>query len=701
MSAATDPQVIFTPSGRRGRVPAGTTVLDAARALGVDIDSVCGARGICGRCAVTPGFGEFPKHGIVSQPSHLSAAGEVEAAYRAEHGLAADRRLSCTAQLLGDAVVDVPPESQVHRQVVRKDLDARPFVLDPVIRLHTVDVVPPDLATPTGDLGRLFDALAAEWDLHDLRADLAVIRDLQPALTKGDYRVTVAVHGGRDLIAVWPGFHDRAFGVAIDIGSTTIAGHLANLTDGSILASAGVMNPQIRFGEDLMSRVSYVMMHEGGEKELTDAVRKALDGLLATLANRAGIKRAEILELTLVGNPIMHHLVLGIDPTPLGSAPFALAVDTAVALTAAELGLRTHPGARIYVLPCIAGHVGADTAGVILAEEPHLAEDLTLVVDVGTNAEIVLGDKHRLLAASSPTGPAFEGAQISAGQRAAPGAIERVRIDQATLEPRFRVIGVDAWSDAPDFAEGLAAAGTGVTGICGSGIIEVVAELYLAGVITADGVIDGAQAARTPRVVADGRTFSYVLHDPGASGSAGGGSGTGDALGLRILITQNDVRAIQLAKAALYAGVRLLMDQLGVDAVDEVRLAGAFGSQIDPLHAMVLGLVPDCDLARVRAAGNAAGTGALIALLSGAARREIETVVRRVEKIETAVEPRFQEHFVEAMAIPHRTAANPNLERAVTLPARPATADRGADPRAERRRRRAVMSAAAGTGEDR
>jgi len=680
-AATADPQVIFTPSGRRGRVPAGTTVLDAARGLGVDIDSVCGGRGICGRCAVTPAFGEFAKHGITSAPSHLTDAGEIEAAYRAEHGLAADRRLSCTASLTGDAVIDVPPESQVHRQVVRKDLDARPFVLDPVVRLHTVDVVPPDLATPTGDLGRLFDALGAEWGLRDLHADLGVIRALQPALTRGDYRVTVAVHGGRDVIAVWPGFHDRAFGVAIDVGSTTIAGHLANLTDGTILASAGVMNPQIRFGEDLMSRVSYVMMHEGGEVELTTAVRKALDGLLAALANKAGIKRVEILELALVGNPIMHHLLLGIDPTPLGTAPFALAVDTAVELPASELGLRTHPGARVYVLPCIAGHVGADTAGVILAEEPHKATALTLVVDVGTNAEIVLGNRDRLLAASSPTGPAFEGAQISAGQRAAPGAIERVRIDRETLEPRFRVIGVDAWSDAPDFAARLETAGTGVTGICGSGIIEVVAELYLAGIITADGVVDGSFAARTSRVVADGRTFSYVLHAPG------------------ILVTQNDVRAIQLAKAALYAGIRLLMDQLGVETIDEVRLAGAFGSQIDPLHAMVLGLVPDCDLAHVRGAGNAAGTGALIALLSAAARREIEGVVRRVEKIETAVEPRFQEHFVEAMAIPHRTAANPNLERVLTLPARrgASAADRGADSRAARRRRRVEAATNAAT----
>ena len=295
------------------------------------------------------------------------------------------------------------------------------------------------------------------------------------------------------------------------------------------------------------------------------------------------------------------------------------------------------------MLPCIAGHVGADTAGVILAEAPHqVATGVNLVVDVGTNAEIVLGNRDRLLAASSPTGPAFEGAQISSGMRAAPGAIERVRIDPDTFEPRFKVIGCDPWSDEPGFAEAVES--VGINGICGSGIVEVIAQLFLAGVITADGIIDGRL----------GRTFCYVLHD-----------GTP-----RLAITQNDVRAIQLAKAALYAGVRLLMDHLGVEAVDRIRLAGAFGSQIDVLHAMVLGLIPDCDLSQVSSAGNAAGTGALIALLSVAARREIEDVVRRVEKIETAIEPRFQEHFVEAMAIPHRTAAYPNLERAVKLPAR-------------------------------
>ena len=649
----------------------------------MDIDSVCGGRGICGRCQVTQGVGEFPKLGITSQPEHLSGFTDLESTYRAEKGLAADRRLSCTATVRGDVLIDVPPESQVHRQVVRKGLDVRTFIVDPVVRLHYVEVTPPELASPTGDLGRLFQALEREWALTDLEADLQVIRSLQPALEAGRYRVTVAVHEAHQVIGIWPGLHETAYGVAIDIGSTTIAGHLANLADGAVLASNGIMNPQIRYGEDLMSRVSYAMMHPEGAGEMTEAVRKALDGLIATLAMRAGIKRAEILELAIVGNPIMHHLLLGIDPTPLGGAPFALATDRAVRTTAAELGLRTHPGARVYILPCIAGHVGADTAGVILAEQPHQAERMTLVVDVGTNAEIVLGDKRRLLAASSPTGPAFEGAQISGGQRAAPGAIERVRIDRETLEPRIRVIGVDAWSDEPAFEAGIAE--TGITGICGSGIIEVVAELYLAGVVTEDGVVDGASAARSPRIVPDGRTFSYILHE-GVAGAP------------RIAITQTDVRAIQLAKAALYAGVRLLMDQLGIDELDEIRLAGAFGSQIDTTHAMVLGLIPDCDLAHVRSAGNAAGTGALIALLSGAARVEIEAVVRRVEKIETAVEPRFQQHFVEAMAFPHKTAAFPHLSAAVTLPPRSMEhAATGQDARGERRRRRTV---AVGTRED-
>jgi uncharacterized 2Fe-2S/4Fe-4S cluster protein (DUF4445 family) len=650
-----DALVVFTPSGRRGRFPVGTPVLQAARSLGVDIDSVCGGRGICGRCQVVVSEGEFAKHGVTSRAENLTPFGAVEEEYCKTQPMAAGRRLSCSAQVQGDVVIDVPSGSQVHRQVVRKAAEAHDIELDPVIRLHFVEVQQPDMHDPSGDLRRLEDALEFEWRLTDLQCDVRVLHQLQQALREGDWKVTVAVHGASQIIAVWPGFREHAYGIAIDVGSTTIAAHLCNLATGDVVAAAGIMNPQIRFGEDLMSRVSYVMMNPGGEKEMTDAVRGAINELASDVARQVGIEATDILEATFVGNPIMHHLLLGINPIELGGAPFALATDRAITLWAVEIDFHIHRNARIYVLPCIAGHVGADTAGVVLAERPDLTEEVTLLVDVGTNAEIVLGNNRRLLACSSPTGPAFEGAQISCGQRAAPGAIERVRIDPATLDPRFKVIGCDLWSDDPGFATATAA--TGVTGICGSGIIEILAELYLAGVIRHDGVINGELAARNPRIQSDVRTFSYEI----CKATVGTSS---------IKVTQNDVRAIQLGKAALYAGVRLLMERMGIDKVDRIRLAGAFGSHIDVKYAMVLGMIPDCRLDHVSSAGNAAGTGARIALLDQRSRREIEQLVRRVEKIETAVEPRFQEFFVEAMAIPHLTAPFERLREAVTLPER-------------------------------
>ena len=664
-----DVLVVFTPSGRRGRVPHGTTVLQAARDLGVDLDSVCGGRAICGRCQVQLSEGSFPKHGIESRADSLSAFGGNELEFDKTEGLAAGRRLGCSAKLVADAVIDVPPESQVHRQVVRKRTEVHDLSVNPLVRLHVVEVSEPNMHEPVSDLRRLIEELEFEWGLTDVECDPHVLKNLQPAMRKGNWQVTVAVYRDKEIIAVWPGFHQSALGLAVDIGSTTIAAHLVDLASGEAIASAGRMNPQIRFGEDLMSRVSYVMMHPGSEEQMCVAVREAVADLIVEVCAEANQSPDHILDCTFVGNPIMHHLFLGLSPVELGGAPFALATEGAVTLKASELNLGIHPGARCYVLPCIAGHVGADCAAVVLSEAPYLREEVSLLVDVGTNAEIVLGNRHRLLSASSPTGPAFEGAQISGGQRAAPGAIERVRIDPATLEPRFKVIGSDAWSDEPTFAAAVHEAG--ITGICGSGIIEVLAEMYLTGIINPDGVINGALASQSSRIVADGRTFAYVLHD-------------GD---VKVVITQNDVRAIQLAKAALYAGVRLLMDKLGVEKVDRIRLAGAFGSHIDVKYAMVLGLIPDCAIENVTSAGNAAGSGAHIALVDGNARLEIEREVRRIEKIETAVESRFQEHFVEAMAIPHKTAGFPELAKVVPLPTPVQISPEGV-PAGRRRRRR-------------
>lgn len=648
---ADDALVIFTPSGKRGRVAVGTTVLAAARSLGVDLDSVCGGRGICSKCQCAPGEGAFPKHGITVAADALSPRNAVEDRYDRVRGLKPGRRLGCQAQVWGDVVIDVPPESQLHQQVIRKSAAERDMVMDPAVRVIEVTVPEPTLDDPTGDFQRLAQALGIER----LRADLPVLARLQTVLRKAQWRVKAVVRDDGRLIDLWPGDADGAiYGLAIDLGSTTIAGHLVALDDGRVLASSGLMNPQIRFGEDLMSRVSYAMMNAGGAAEMTAAVRDGLGRLSDALAAEAGVDRARIVDAVIVCNPVMHHLMLGIDPVELGQAPFAPATSDALSVPAADIGLRVAEGAAAYVLPIIAGHVGADCAAVVLSEQPQQSDAPVLIVDVGTNAEIVLGDRRRVLACSSPTGPAFEGAQISSGQRAAPGAIERVRIDAATGEPRFRVIGVDLWSDAPGFGEAVAA--TGITGICGSGIIEAVAEMRMAGLVDPSGLIGSAEQTGSPRCEPQGRTHAFLLHDGGATG------------GPRILVTQGDVRAIQLAKSALYAGARLLMDEFGIERLDRVILAGAFGAHISPLHALVLGMIPDCAPEKVTSAGNAAGTGARIALCSRAARREIEAEVTRITRIETAIAPRFQEHFVAANAIPHAVDPFPELSAVVTLP---------------------------------
>ncbi|MFT5787349.1 MAG: uncharacterized 2Fe-2S/4Fe-4S cluster protein (DUF4445 family) [Ascidiaceihabitans sp.] len=657
---STDPLVIFTPSGKRGNFAVGTPILTAARQLGVDLDSVCGGRGICSKCQITPSYGEFSKHGVTVKDDALSEWNSVEQRYQDKRGLIEGRRLGCQATVQGDIVIDVPPESQVHKQVVRKRAEARDIVMNPSTKLYYVEVQEPDMHNPAGDLERLRMALNEQWQLENVHADLHILQKMQPILRKGDWKVTCAVHLGDDenaprIMHIWPGYYEgTVYGLAVDLGSTTIAAHMCDLQTGEVVASSGIMNPQIRFGEDLMSRVSYSMMNANGAAEMTAAVREGMNALFTQVSTEAEIDKALIVDAVFVCNPVMHHLFLGIDPFELGQAPFALTTSDSLRLRADDLDLNIHPSARVYILPCIAGHVGADAAAVALSEAPDKSEDLVLVVDVGTNAEILLGNTEKVLACSSPTGPAFEGAQISSGQRAAPGAIERVEIDPITKVPRFRVIGSDIWSDEEGFDEAIA--GSGVTGICGSGIIEMVAEMRLAGIVDGPGLIGSPEQTGSDRCFLDGRTYSFLVYDTSENG------------GPKITVTNRDIREIQMAKAALYSGARLLMDKFNVDKVDRVVLAGAFGAHISPKHAMVLGMIPDAPLDKVTSAGNAAGTGARIALLNREARIEIEATVRAIHKIETALEPRFQEHFVNASAIPNSAEPFPILNSIVTIP---------------------------------
>jgi uncharacterized 2Fe-2S/4Fe-4S cluster protein (DUF4445 family) len=651
--------VIFMPSGRRGRVPDGTLVLDAARQLGVEIESICGGRLTCNKCRIKVEEGAFAKHGIVSANSHLSPPTEEET--RLLNKLESPEcRLSCNARICDDALIFVPEESRAHKQVVRKAATERVIALFPAVRQVYVEVEQAELGKHLGDWGRLQKALAEQWDLHDLTVGLPVLRDLQANLRKKKWAVTVTLWQEKEVIDVQPGYAEGVYGLAVDIGSTTIAGFLCDLRTGDILATDSMMNPQVTYGEDLMSRVSYAMMHNDGLDKMNTAVIQALNRLAASTAKQAGIRPRHIQEAVFVGNTTMIHILLGISPIELGGAPFALANRDAIDVKARELGLRLHRSGNVHILPAEAGHVGADNVAALIAEEPYNQDAVTLLIDVGTNAEIVLGNKEWMLSASSPTGPAFEGAQIRFGMRAAPGAIERVRIDPKTKVARFRVIGEEKWSDEWQMdaetptelqPNHLAA------GICGSGIIEVVAEMFLAGILLPDGrfnpnssVKSEQLSVKSERVQWEGRRGAYILATAEQS-----------TTGSPILVTQDDVRNIQLAKAALYAGAKLLMNEAKLTKVDRIVLAGAFGSFIDPKYAMILGLIPDCDLAQVTAVGNAAGDGARIALLNRHKREEAQRISKWVRYVETAVHPNFQDEFVGAIHLPHASDAFPHL----------------------------------------
>jgi len=645
--------LILMPSGRRGQVEYGSLVLDAARQLGVEIESICGGRQTCEKCRVLVEEGRFVKHGITSSEEHLSPRTQVEIDLLKELGTP-EQRLSCNARILGDLLITVPEGSRAKKQIIRKSASERVIDVEPTVRQVYVEVDKAQLGMHRGDWGRLQDALAKQWNITGLGIELQTLQHLQATLRKNDWKVTVTIWGEKQVIDVQPGYQEGAYGLAVDVGSTTVASYLCNLRTGELLATESAMNPQVSYGEDLMSRISYTMTNPDGLQKMNEVVIETINKLASQATRTAKISKGHIYEIALVGNTTMIHILLGINPIELGGAPFALSNRDAMDIKARDLGLRLHPNANAHVLPSEAGHVGADNVGVLIAEEPQLKDGIVLTVDVGTNAEIVLSSPEWMYSASSPTGPAFEGGQISSGMRASPGAIERVRIDPDTKLPRFKVIGDERWSDSwqtgPSVPPGdqplhLAA------GICGSGVIEAVAELYLSGVMTPDGRFNPEVICE--RLVWDEnkRKGAYILATEEQSSS-----------GQPVMITQDDVRNIQLAKAALYAGAKLLMMRADVQQLDEIIMAGAFGSYIDPKHAMVLGLIPDCELEKVHAVGNAAGDGARIALLNRTKRRQAQEIAYRVKYIETAVDPDFQEEFVKAMHLPHKLDPFPHLE---------------------------------------
>ena len=655
-------KLVFQPQGIQVEVEHGQQLRTAAHAAGVEIRSLCGERVNCGKCRVVVQSGSYEQYGIQSNLDHLSVIEESEAAYwaRRKAGLAAQGidphalRLACQARVLGDVVVMVPESSRAVQQVVRKAARARPVEIHPNVKKLYVELSPATLDDPEGDWERLKAALAAAEALtfrtgdlplqvDHLTIDLPALLDLQRAIRDGDWSLTTTVWGGCEVVRVESGYEERLVGLAVDIGTTTLAAHLCDLHSGELLATADMMNPQIAFGEDIMSRISYASEAPNGLESLHNTLVKAVDSLARRACQQAGIRASEIIELVVVGNSVMHHLFLGLDPTDLGRAPYIPAVKGPLDLRARELGLvSVNPGGKVHLLPLIASFVGADCTAVILAEAPHEQDENWLIVDVGTNAELVLGNRERMLCTSTPTGPAFEGAHIEHGMRAARGAIERVLIDDQTRRAQVKVVGNTEWSGTPGIAPLHA------SGICGSGIIDAVAELYRTGIVKADGLFTDEDLPNL-RKTGSG-SMEYVLVDADQTTS-----------GQEITVTQEDIRQLQLAKAPLYVAAHFLLKRLGLERPDRILLAGGFGTHIDPIKAMLVGMIPDCPLDVVHSVGNSAGDGALIGLLNWEKRRSAAVLVRDIHRIELPAQSRFQDQFFLALHFPHMVDPFPNL----------------------------------------
>jgi uncharacterized 2Fe-2S/4Fe-4S cluster protein (DUF4445 family) len=644
--------VIFQPTGRRGEVPIGSTVMEASRMLGVGIEALCGGHQVCGKCKVLIETGRFDKYNVESERSSAGPWRKAEGEHISPDERAAGYRLACAARVQGNLVIYVPEESRPGKQVVSKD--ARPIDIDcdPAVKAYFVQLEEATLTDPTADLERILYALEQHHGITGLTIDLHALRSLQQCVREGKWRVTVSIWMDQEIIRIQPGDTREQLGLAIDIGTTTLAGYLCDLGTGAVVATASSMNPQIQFGEDVISRINYRMNNDEGLAHLHQAVIDGLNHLIdkaiakANPADEAAIRREDIVDVTMCGNTLMHHLVLGLDPEYLGTVPFVPANYAGLNIKARELGLRVNPAARIYLLPNEAGFVGGDNIGVILVEAPQNSEDTVLIIDIGTNGELIIGNRERLICStcSCATGPALEGAQIEYGMRAAPGAIERVRIASDSFDVDYKVVGRDAWRGLSSPAE------IQTKGICGSGILDAIAELLRTGLIHPTGAFNADALSDRLRENPDTGMMEFVLAWAKET-----------SIGRDVTISQTDVRQVQLAKAAIYTGCKLMLQRMGFERPDRIKIAGAFGNHVDPLMALVIGMFPDCAIEKISSIGNAAGDGCRIALLNRQKRAEADAISQQVEYVELTLQKDFQEQLINAIHLPHISDAFPHL----------------------------------------
>jgi uncharacterized 2Fe-2S/4Fe-4S cluster protein (DUF4445 family) len=669
--------VIFQPSGRRGEVPKGVNIIEASRLLGVDIEALCGEKKVCGKCVVRIEEGLFEKENIQSSRDHVSPWQVEEAKFINEEHRKKGFRLGCVAKITGDILVFVPEESRAGKQIVSKA--ARDIYIEhnPAVKLYTVQLDGPTFENKIGDFERLCNGLEREYGLTGLTIDILTLRQLPMVLRRENWLVTVSVWNNKEIIRVRPGRVEAAYGIAIDVGTTTCAGYLCNLQTMEVINTASLMNPQCKYGEDVMARITFSMTTPDGLQRMSDDIIEGLNDLIAKaiadthppkkkVKKKKGEKgpdefqeapekgktylrltKEDIEDITIGFNTAMNHILLGLNPEYVGLAPFPPVIHHSLDIRARDLKLNINPSSYVFVLPNEAGFVGGDNVGVLLAEEPYKHDETQLIIDIGTNGELVLGNRHKLISSSCATGPAMEGAQLSFGMRAAPGAIERIEIDPETHDVDYKVIGREATRKYSKPEEMKA------KGICGSGILDVLAELYSSGVITKTGVFNKKALGDNPRFRLNGDTGQpeFVLAWKKES-----------SIDKDIVITQKDIRQIQLAKGALYAGCKLMMKRMSIEKVDKVKIAGAFGTHVDRTKALVMGLFPDCKIENIFGVGNAAGDGCRAALLNVQKRAEANWCSRNVDYLELTVEPTFEKDFMEAMQLPHMKDKFPHLE---------------------------------------
>lgn len=617
-------KVIFQPSGCQLEVEEGTDLLKAAQQAGVEISAYCGGEGSCGKCKVRVLNGHFEKYQMISNSEALSVRTVQESALLTKKELDIGYRMACEAQIYGDVVIEVPRESRLQEAMILEEGQTHAVALCPAVKAYYLELDKAALIDNRDDFTRVQDALKEYSELEsELEIDFAALRELSKAIREGDWKVTIYILYGIKIIGAAAGKTDALYGVAADVGTTTVAVYLCDMNLGQTVQTGSFINPQVSYGDDVISRVSYCIQNEDGLQRLQGLLVQELNRMVQELADREGIVVTQIAEMVMVFNTVMETIALGISPKSLGFSPFVSPIAQSVDISARELGIALMAGANIHCLPSEAGFVGADNVAVLIAQEPYRQEKMKMIIDIGTNSEICLGNQQQLYVTSCATGPALEGAQISCGMRAAKGAIEAVRIHSDTLEPEIKVIGGD---ETPK-------------GICGSGILDVVSQMVQVGILKKNGRFAGNLSSRRIRKDERGQ-MEYVLYFKQRENERD------------ITVKVRDIRAVQLAKAALYAGAKMLMNCCGVEKVDELVLAGAFGSYINTENALYMGLFPEGEYKEIQTVGNAAGAGARLALLSVKKRKEAGQIARQVKFIETAAKEEFSKCFSRAMLFP-------------------------------------------------